>query len=83
MEHKTKSKVSKCDYNRGNDCPRYGGGCLNCEVSGEELEQGGDYLQTPTVKAHTQGLNLKDPGSKYITIKMEVRKTTVLHLTNS
>ena len=36
-----------------------GRGCLNCrycEESGEELELGGDYLQTPTVKEHTQGI---------------------------
>ena len=25
-----------------------------CEESGEELELDGDYLQTPTVKEHTQ-----------------------------
>ena len=27
-----------------------------CEESGEELELDGDYLQTPTVKEHTQGI---------------------------
>ena len=32
------------------ELPRY------CEVSGEELEPDGDYLQTPTVKEHTRGI---------------------------
>ena len=53
------SEVSKCDYNCGNDCPRQGVSELPhyCEESGEELELDGDYyLQTPTVKEHTQGI---------------------------
>ena len=32
------------------ELPRY------CEVSVEELGLDGDYLQTPTVKEHTQGI---------------------------
>ena len=52
------SEVSKCDYNCGNHCPRQGVSELPryCEESGEELGLDGDYLQTPTVKEHTQGI---------------------------